>query len=185
MRSSTLSIKTHTHIHTPLLPLFGLDLDMQSNPVFAQRLSDFFPGVLNHLVNHAAVGAHHDLVLAVAFDIHGLIDPESAVRQLLPARILLAQHVGQVLMQSLEEFDSDQLFHFLQVRHVGLLLCWVYPRAGLARLKQLLLERHAEVSYVGPAYKLPFDIHTLTGAMPWPVRADRYRTPVTQPHASR
>ena len=76
-----------------------------------------------------ALGSEHDLPLAVAHHIDGLLDAHAAVLQLLPGVGLDRQAVGKLVVQPEEQLLAGDLGGGLTERRVGELVFRVEPRA--------------------------------------------------------
>ena len=72
----------------------------------------------------------HDLLLAVALDEDGLLDPDRAVLLLGPALGLDRRGIGQFLVQPLEELLAGDLGGELAERQVGDLVLRIEPGPG-------------------------------------------------------
>ena len=87
-----------------------------------------------------AMSTDHDLLLAVALDVDGLLDTDAAVAQLLPLRGLNGQAVRQLVMQPDEQLLAGDFRCRLAQRSVGELIVGIEPRPGRHVLRKIGLE---------------------------------------------
>ncbi len=94
------------------------------------HLGDVRAGGHGNLLDGRALGAEHDLPLALALDIDRLLDADAAVLQLLPVGGLDRQSVGELLVQPQEQLLAGDLGGGLAQRSVGQLVLGEEPGPG-------------------------------------------------------
>ena len=96
----------------------------------ARHLADLGAGGRADLLDGLPLGAEHDLPLALALDIDGLLDADAAVGELLPVGGLDRKRIGKLLVQAEEEFLAGDLRRALPERGVGELVLGEEPGPG-------------------------------------------------------